>query len=184
MNLRNIMVLLTVSCVLPWTVLASNPRQGLLAPLEAQLEDARGRPVTLSAYRGKPLVLFYEDHRSTGLNKPLKDELFRHGTARGLLGAATVVAVASLKPFNRWPTRGFAQRGVAEAERTYKVPVLIDWQHTLAEAGQLPTSGASVLLLDADGTVRFRQSGALRPQDREELFRLLAELLGVEYRPE
>lgn len=169
MNFRRFMGLLAVLSVFPGVVLASNPRQGFHSPLEAVLEDARGRPVALSAYRGKPLVLFYEDHRSTGLNQPLKDELFRHGTARGLLGAATVVAVASLKTFNRWPMRGFAQRGVAEAERTYHVPVLIDWQHILAEAGQLPASGASVMLLDAHGAVRFR---------------LLAELLGVEYRPE
>ncbi|MBM4380657.1 MAG: hypothetical protein FJ086_15375 [Deltaproteobacteria bacterium] len=80
--------------------------------------------------------------------------------------------------------RGFAQRGVADAERAYRVPVLIDWQHTLAGAGQLPAAGASVMLLDADGGVRFRHTGALRPQDREAVFRLLAELLGVDDRPE
>jgi len=140
--------------------------------------------VRLSAWRGKPVVLFYEDHRSTGLNQPLKDELFRRGTSHGLVGAATVVAVASLKPFSRWPLRGFAQRGVAEAERTYHVPVLIDWRHTLAEVGQLPSSGASVLLLDAHGGVRFRHTGPLCPQEREVVFRLLAELLGVDYRPD
>ena len=170
--------------VLPSTVLGSNLGQGLHGPLEAVLEDARGHPVALSAYRGKPVVLFYEDHRSTTLNQPLKDELHRRGTARGLVGAATVLAVASLKPFSRWPLRGFAQRGVAEAERTYNVPVLIDWQHTLADAGGLPASGASVVLLDARGAVRFRHTGPLRPQDREAVFRLLAELLDVEYRPD
>lgn len=152
--------------------------------MDAQLEDAKGRTVALSRWRGKPLVLFYEDHHSTTLNQPLKDELFRRGTARGLLGAATVVAVASLKPFNRWPVRGFAQRGVAEAERTYRVPVLIDWRETLAGGDlKLPASGASVVLLDASGAVRYRRSGALTAQDREELFHLLADLIGVEYAP-
>jgi hypothetical protein len=184
MNFGLLLALLAASTVLPSTGLAANPRQGLGGALEAVLEDARGRPVALSAYRGKPVVLFYEDHRSTTLNQPLKDELFRRGTARGLLGAATVMAVASLKPFSRWPLRGFAQRGVADAERTFHVPVLIDWQHSLAEAGQLPASGASVVLLDADGAVRFRHTGPMRPQDREALFQRLAELLGVEYRGE
>jgi len=132
------MDLLTGWTVLVSTVHAANPEQALCAPLEAVLEDARGRPV----------------------------------------------AVASLRPFSRWPMRGFAQRGVADAERAYRVPVLIDWQHTLAGAGQLPAAGASVMLLDADGGVRFRHTGALRPQDREAVFRLLAELLGVDDRPE
>ncbi|MEN9800752.1 MAG: hypothetical protein RL653_4449 [Pseudomonadota bacterium] len=170
---------MVLACAVP---AAANPEQTQCIPVDAVLEDARGRRVSLSRWRGKPLVLFYEDHRSTGLNQPLKDELFRRGTARGLLGSASVVAVASLKAFDRWPVKGFAQRGVADAERTFRVPVLIDWCETLA-GGQLrlPASGASVVLLDAQGAVRFRRTGALSAQDREELFQQLADLLGVEY---
>jgi hypothetical protein len=147
-------------------------------PLDATLVSSHGKQVSLSAQRGLPTVVFYEDRHSTALNQALKDELFARGQREGLLDAARVVAVANLEGYNWFPARDFALAAVREAEVKAGIPVLVDWSGTLAAPPwSLPPRTSSVLVLTAEGRVAFERSGRLSADDRSDLFAALARLI-------
>ncbi len=146
--------------------------------LDARVETSNGNPVALEVLKGKPLLLFYEDRDSTGLNQALKDELFKRGKAAGLLDAVKVVAVADLEGFNWFPARDFALAGVRDAERKAGIPVYVDWSGRLRAAPwKLKEGTSNVVLLDAGGAEQLRFSGALDEKQRAQLFDAIAALV-------
>jgi hypothetical protein len=153
--------------------------------MDATLRGSDGKEVALSRWRGKPVILFYEDRHSTTLNSPLKEALFSRGQALGLLDAASVVAVANLESFDFFPARGIALSHVRDEEKKWGLPILVDLKGTLgAEPWNLPTKTSSVLLLDDAGQVVFRYSGRMNDQDMAVFFHALGTLLGRDMAPE
>ncbi len=150
-------------------------------PMDASLRSSAGEQVRLSRWRGKPVILFYEDKNSTGLNQRLKDELFQRGKARGLLEAAFVVAVANLEAYDFFPARGFALSAVRSEEKKFGVPILVDLDGTLGSPPwSLPKKTSNVLLLDAEGRLIFRHSGRMKEEEMEAFFGTLGRLIGVD----
>ncbi len=150
------------------------------SPLDATLHSSSGKRVALSQWRGQPVILFYEDKDSTGLNQPLKEELFERGKARGLLEAAGVLAVANLEKFNFFPARQIALSYVRDEEKKAGVPILVDLEGTLGGAPwELPTKTSTVMLMDASGAVVYRYSGRMSEAERQVFFQALASLIGV-----
>jgi hypothetical protein len=152
------------------------PRPG---PVDATLRTSAGDAVRLSRWRGKPVILFYEDKDSTTLNAPLKEALFARGKERGLLESAWVVAVANLQKFDFFPARQIALSYVRDEEKKAGVPILVDLDGTLGQAPWgLPTKTSNVLLLDADGALVFQHSGRMKPEEQERFFAALGQLVG------
>ncbi|QSQ20375.1 hypothetical protein JY651_34705 [Pyxidicoccus parkwayensis] len=150
-------------------------------PMDATLRTSEGKEVRLSRWRGKPVVLFYEDKDSTTLNQPLKETLFERGKERGLLDAAWVVAVANLEKFDFFPARQIALSYVRDEEKKAGVPILVDLDGTLGDAPWgLPKKTSNVLLLDAEGKIVFRHSGRMKPEEQEAFFTALSRLVGVD----
>ncbi|MBF5042991.1 MULTISPECIES: hypothetical protein [Myxococcaceae] len=146
---------------------------------DARLQRSDGQPVQLSRWRGRPVVLIYEDRHSVQLNQPLKEALFERGRASGALDAVALVAVANLESFNFFPARGIALSFVRDAEKKAGVPIFVDLQGALGEAPWgLPDRTSSVLLLDRQGAEVFRASGALSAADTERFFAVLGALVG------
>jgi hypothetical protein len=155
------------------------------ASMEAALHGADGRRVALSQWRGKPVVLFYEDRDSTQQNARVKEELFARGQALGLLEAASVVAVADLEGFNFFPAREFALAFVQQEEKKLGVPILVDLEGRMGEEPwRLPRHKSNVLLLDAQGRVVWHHAGRMGEQEVETFFRRLGVLLGRDIAPE
>jgi len=149
------------------------------SPLEATLQSADGEQTPLSKWRGKPVILFYEDKDSTQLNGVLKEELFARGKQHGLLEAAWVVAVANLEKFNFFPARQIALSHVRDEEKKVGVPILVDLEGTLGgPPWALPKKTSTVMLLDATGSVVYRYSGRLEEAERQTFFSALSSLLG------
>lgn len=147
--------------------------------MNASLWDSRGKEVLLSRWRGKPVILFYEDRHSTTLNGELKDALFNRGREMGLLQAAWVVAVANLESFNFFPARDIALSHVRDEEKKWGVPILVDLEGTMgSEPWKLPKKTSSVVLMDATGNVIYRFSGRLARADMDVFFGHLGTLLG------
>ncbi|WP_257454833.1 peroxiredoxin family protein [Archangium lipolyticum] len=170
--------MLTIALLATSPALATTTRTG---PMDATLRGSDGKEVALSRWRGKPVILFYEDRHSTTLNGSLKDALFSRGQALGLLDAAWVVAVANLESFDFFPARGIALSHVREEEKKWGIPILVDLKGTLGVAPwNLPTKTSSVLLMDGAGTVVYRYSGRMNEQERETFFQALSTLLGRE----
>lgn len=157
---------------------AAEPQVG---PMDATLRGSNGKEVALSRWRGKPVILFYEDRHSTTLNSPLKEALFSRGQELGLLDAAFVVAVANLQSFDFFPARGIALSHVRTEEKKWGIPILVDLEGTLGAAPwNLPTKTSSVLLLDGDGALVYRYSGRMKEEDQKLFFQTLGTLLGRE----
>nr|BDT31324.1 peroxiredoxin family protein [Myxococcus sp. MH1] len=158
--------------------LASNLPDG---PQDATLRTSSGEEVRLSRWRGKPVILFYEDKDSTKLNAGLKEELFARGKERNLLGAATVVAVANLMKFDFFPARQIALSYVRDEEKKVGVPILVDLKGAMGEAPwMLPLKTSNVLLLDAQGVLVYRHSGKMKPEEQTAFFESLSKLVGVD----
>lgn len=149
--------------------------------MDATLRATAGGDTQLSRWRGKPVILFYEDRHSAELNRPLKFQLFERGKARGVLDGATVIAVANLEAFNFFPARQIALSYVRDEEKRVGVPVLSDLEGVMGKAPwNLPGKTSSVLLLDAGGVVVYRYSGRMKPEDIEAFFGKLGSLVGVD----
>jgi len=155
------------------------------SPLEATLHGSDGAQAPLSKWRGKPVILFYEDKDSTQLNEALKEELFARGKQHGLLEAAWVVAVANLEKFNFFPARQFALSAVRDQEKKVGVPILVDLNGTLGgPPWGLPKKTSTVMLMDATGAVVYSYSGRLEEAERKTFFDTLSRLLGKDLRTE
>jgi hypothetical protein len=160
------------------SALGAAPQEG---PVDATLRTSKGEQIQLSKWRGKPVILFYEDKDSTTLNLPLKEELFARGKARGLLESAFVVAVANLKSFDFFPAREIALSFVRDEEKKAGVPILVDLKGTMGAAPWgLPMKTSNVLLLDAQGALVFRHSGKMKPEEQTAFFLTLSQLVGVD----
>jgi hypothetical protein len=168
--------MLTAALLAASPSLAGAPPSG---PMDATLRGSDGKEVALSRWRGKPVILFYEDRHSTTLNSPLKEALFERGKAMGLLDAAWVVAVANLESFDFFPARGIALSHVRDEEKKWGIPILVDLKGTLgAQPWNLPTKTSSVLLMDGSGAVVYRYSGRMKPEEMETFFHALGTLVG------
>jgi hypothetical protein len=158
------------------SIAAESPQVG---PMDATLRGSNGKEVTISRWRGKPVILFYEDRHSTTLNSPLKEALFSRGEELGLLDAAFVLAVANLESYDFFPARGIALSYVRDEEKKWGIPILVDLKGTLGAAPwNLPTKTSSVLLLDGHGTLVYRYSGRMKDEDQKAFFQALGGLLG------
>lgn len=155
---------------------AAGPERG--RPLEATLRTSAGQERSLSAWRGKPVIVFYEDKGALEVNQAFKDALFARARARGLLGAAHVVAVANLRAFDFFPARPIALAFVRDAERKAGIPILVDLRGTLSRAPwHLPARASNVVLLDAQGAVVWAHSGRLEAGEQADFFRQLERLV-------
>ncbi|HSP18826.1 MAG TPA: hypothetical protein VLQ79_04885 [Myxococcaceae bacterium] len=151
---------------------------------DAELRDTSNAPVSLSRWRGRPTVFFYEDKDSTEQNATLKRELFARAKAYRLIGKASVLGVANLHGLAWFPVNLFALSAVREAERKEHVPLLVDWNCTLcAPPWSLPARASSVVLLDAQGQLVHAWSGPLGRPEIDDFFARLAELLDVHIGP-
>jgi hypothetical protein len=148
-------------------------------PMNATLWDSHGKEVSLSHWRGKPVILFYEDRHSTTLNSALKEALFNRGREMGLLEAAHVVAVANLESFDFFPARDIALSHVRDEEKKWGISILVDLKGNMGAAPwALPKKTSSVVLLTPEGAPVFRASGRLGQEDTAAFFRQLGQLLG------
>lgn len=151
------------------------------SPLDATLHSSDGAETPLSKWRGKPVILFYEDKDSTKLNLALKKELFERGKQHGLLEAAWVVAVANLEKFNFFPARQIALSYAKDEEKKVGVPILVDLEGTLGgPPWALPKKTSTVMLMDVGGTVVYSYSGRLEEAERKNFFTALSRLIGVD----
>lgn len=163
---------------------ATQPNEAKEGAMNATLWGSTGKEVALSRWRGKPVILFYEDRHSTTVNQAFKQALFTQGQSQGLLDAVWVVPVANLESFNFFPAREIALSYVRDEEKKWNVPILVDLEGVLARAPwNLPKKSSSVVLLDAEGRQLYSHSGVMEKEDMEAFFRTLTPLLGQHAAP-
>lgn len=148
------------------------PAEGDAAP-NARLEDADGRARELSAFKGKPILIVYEDRDSALQNQPLKEALSKLAKGGLSRSALVVAAVADVSAYDYWPAKGFVKDAIREQSRQQGTPIYCDWSGAFRGAYRLKSGLSSVVLVGRDGHVLFAGEGAMSEGERKRLLSLL-----------
>lgn len=148
------------------------PTEGDAAP-NARLEDADGRALELKAWKGKAILIVYEDKESAPHNQPLKDALRQATKGDRYKSALVVAAIADVSDYDYWPAKGFVKDAIREESRKHGTTVYCDWNGAFRATYRLKSKTSSVVLIGRDGHVLFAAEGAVSVEERKRLIDLL-----------
>jgi Bacterial protein of unknown function (YtfJ_HI0045) len=148
------------------------PTEGDAAP-NARIEDADGRALELKAFKGKPILIVYEDKDSAAQNQPLKEALSKLAKGDRYKAAVALAAVADVSAYDFWPVKGFVKDAIREESRKQGTTIYCDWSGTFRGTYQLRRGVSSVILVGRDGHVLFAAEGAVSAEQRKRLVELL-----------
>lgn len=153
---------------------------GAPAP-EAKVEDPDGKPLSMSALRGRPTLVLYEDRGSARQNAALKRELAALARDPRYRRVFALAAVADVSAYDDWPLRGIAEGFIRKRSREAGLTIYCDWDGSFRRAFGIRRGASNVLLIGADGRVLFAAAGALGTAQMEALRRLVkAEVEGAQ----
>jgi len=156
---------------------APTPAEERGAPVDFALEETSGTTRTLHEARGRIIVLFFENREHTEDNRDLKLTLHRFLVDNHLEDQVRVYAVAdvhSIPGLMRDVARA-AIRGIADQ---YGIQILLDWDGALlAPPFRMSETAANVALLDREGRIAWRHTGAFGEADDTAFFRAFRRLL-------
>lgn len=148
------------------------PKEGVPAP-NATLEDADGRVRDLGAFRGRPILIVYEDRDSAQQNVQLKKELAELARGDRYRARVALAAVADVSAWDFWPAKGFVKDAIRDESKKQGTTIYCDWTGAFRKAYQLRRGVSSVLLVGKDGRVVFAAEGTVPAEQRRRLIQLL-----------
>ena len=134
-----------------------------------RIEAPSGASLTTSELSGKRFLLWYESPRTVSLNDDAKRTLDRVLPHTGVL----LVAVGDVSAYDYWPARAFAKRKLTQYAAKYGHPIFGDWHAQMRAAFHLQADESNLLLVDADGAIRFRATGKLSQEQIDRVAALL-----------
>lgn len=150
------------------------PREGEAAP-NAALEDADGRVAELKAFRGKPILIMYEDRDSAKQNDALKKELGELARGDRYRSRVALAAIADVSAWDFWPAKGFVKDAIRDESRKQGTTIYCDWTGSFRKAYRLRAGMSNVVLVGKDGRVLFAAEGPIPPDQRKRLLGILRE---------
>jgi hypothetical protein len=148
------------------------PTEGDAAP-NARLEDADGRAQELKAWKGKPILIVYEDKESATQNQPLKDILSKLAKGDRYKAAVALAAVADVSAYDYWPVKGFVKDAIRDESRKQGTTIYCDWSGSFRGAYRFHRGLSSIVLVGRDGHVLFAAEGVVSADQRQRLVDLL-----------
>ncbi|HEU4409251.1 MAG TPA: glycosyltransferase [Polyangiaceae bacterium] len=149
------------------------------AGLNARLEDADGRALELKAFRGKPILILYEDKGSAKQNQVLKDRLAELARGDKYRGRVVLAAVADVSSYDYWPVKGFVKDAIRDESRKVGTTIYCDWDGSFRSAYGFRKGVSSVVLIDRRGYVIFSAEGVVDAEGRRKLIELLKAEVGA-----
>jgi peroxiredoxin len=137
--------------------------------VDVTLESSRGGNRALSTYRGKVVVLFYEDRHHTETNARIKEAVARYGQEHKLQDKVEVVAVANLKGYDFSPASNIARRAIKAIASKVGIEILMDWRGDAVAPLGVQDANANVVVIDRAGVIRYRITGRLHEGDEKAL---------------
>jgi len=122
------------------------------------------------------LLVVYEDQDGGKQNKAIKAVLGKLNSVPENRAKVDVVAVADLEKWSWWPARKYALADVQKAAAEKHTTIYLDWKGELRRAWSLSKNKSNLVLVGADGVVRFASEGELTDAQRKTLLDLLAQL--------
>lgn len=169
-----------VSCCMVLVALggAAPARAQDAEPVDATLEAMRGGSVTLSAQRGRRVVvLFYEDRPYVEANDALKGELGRFLTDNHLEERLVTYGVANLADVGMVP-RALVREMIRPLVDRWGADILLDWDGVMRRPPfDFATLAANVAIIDRTGRIVWRHTGVVEGDVRTAFFRALRRAL-------
>jgi len=148
------------------------PNEGDAAP-NARVEDADGHAVELKQFKGKPILIVYEDKESAEQNQELKKDLSKLAKGDRYKSRVALAAVADVSSYDFWPVKGFVKDAIREESRKQGTTIYCDWNGTFRSRYKLRRGVSSVVLVGKDGHVLFAGEGKLSAEQRKRLIGML-----------
>lgn len=127
------------------------------------LPTTEGRTRSVSQYRGRVVIIFYETRDSTNENQQVKDALGQRLRADpSLVQRFMLIPVANVGDYNFWPAHTFAREAISAVANSQHVVLWFDWNHALTQRLGMRDGTSNIVVLDRDGRVRFRRLGPMR----------------------
>lgn len=153
---------------------ASRPAAAASPQVDATLDAMRGGRRSLSAERGRRVVvLFYEDRPHVEDNDVLKGELNRFLRDNHLEERLVLYGVANLADVGAVP-QALVREMIRPLVDRWNADILLDWQGVMRRAPfDFPTAAAVVAIIDREGRIVFRHSGPVGDAERRAFYRAL-----------
>lgn len=148
------------------------PKEGALAP-NAKLENADGNSLQMKAWKGKPILIVYEDKDSATQNTVLKDELSKLAKGDRYKATVALAAVADVSSYDFWPVKGFVKDAIRDESKKAGTTIYCDWTGAFRDAYQIKRGSSTVILVGKDGRVLFAAQGTVPAAGRTRLMALL-----------
>lgn len=139
----------------------------------AKLEDADGRAIDLGSFRGKPILIVYEDRDSAKQNDALKKDLARLAAGDKYKTSVALAAVANVSAFDFWPIKGIVKDAIRKESKKQGTTIFCDWSGAFRKALRMRDRASSVVLVGRDGNVLFAADGSISIEARQRLIDLL-----------
>ena len=143
-----------------------------------ELESSSGGTRSLGDYRGRVVVLFWEDRAHQTQNLALKSELGRFASDAAMVRAVAVVAVGDVSAFDFSPARAIVRSTVSVLAPAAGIEILLDWKGTLGRPPfSLEVGRSNVLLIDTEGREVERHVGVIERAERAALLETIQRLV-------
>lgn len=147
-------------------------RQGAPRP-PARVADPDDRVLDIGTVSGRPILIVYEDKRSTTLNVAFKSALSKLAKGDRYRSSVVLVPVADVGSYDYWPVRGFVKDAIRDEARKLGSTIYCDWDGTFARALQIQHGTSTVVLIGKGARVLFAKEGKLTDADTRRVLELL-----------
>jgi len=151
------------------------PELGAPAPAFAVVSPD-GVELSLASLRGGTFALFYETRETVEQNREFKKEFGRlRDESEAVRAGVRIAAVVNASAANVL-TRGVWRSKLRENARREGLTIYADWSGRMAADYAMMPEASNVLIVDAQGVVRFARAGPLSETDRRAALELLRAL--------
>jgi hypothetical protein len=146
---------------------------GQPAPLVI-FEETNGKKVTLP--QSRVTLIFYEDKDAGPQNQRTRDVVGPITDKAENKPLLNFMAVADLEKWNWFPAKNYALKEMSKIEKKEDCTLYADWRGIVRRSWKLTKAKSGIILLDAQGVVRFFGEGPLKPEQTTDLVQQLAAL--------
>jgi hypothetical protein len=143
------------------------------APLVV-FETTDGKKVTLP--QSRVTLIFYEDKDAGPQNQRTRDVVGPITDKPENKPLLDFMAVADLEKWNWFPAHNYAVKEMHKIEKKEDCTLYADWRGIVRKSWKLTKGKSGIILLDAQGVVKFFGEGPLRPDETSELVKQLGAL--------
>jgi len=134
------------------------PKEGE-AFANARIEDADEHGLELTALKGKPFVIVYDDRASSPTSESFRKELLKVAKSGPYKSSLAVLFVANVKPYNYWPVKGVVKDAVRDSSKKQGLTVYCDWTGEIHSSYRFRDGVSNVVVVGKDGHVAFASEG-------------------------